>query len=278
MIGYRHLLLAGLSVATAARGADIIVMKDGRSMTGEVTRIEADGAFLKLGVGEVKMFYTDIARFDIDKPASYDAGLAALKAQNFAQAAASLKPLVDRYAGLPVPWIQNAMLRLADAYTGQQDLPAAQAVLDQFAKLYPQAQQSSGTGLQAVRVLVAQKNFVQAAESLQKMLDPVLKNPSPTPQQEAAAAEAYIVLGDCQRGLNKPDDALDSYLTVVALFDVDPQRTAEARYKAGQVFEETGNWKRAKSEYADLLQQTPGATFAADAKTRLAALTAAHPE
>ncbi len=274
----RRLLLTDLCLLAGTATADIITSKDGHATTGTVTRIEADGVFISIGAGEMKIFNTDIARVSVDRPAEYEAGLAALKAQNFPVAIAALKPLVDRYAGLPVSWLPEAMQRLSDAYIGQQDFAAAKAVGDRLVKLYPQAGQSGTAGLQSIRLLMAQKNFAQAAEILQKAIEPVLKAQSPTPQQEATTVEALVALGDCQRALNKPEDALDSYLTVVTLFDASAAKTAEARYKAGQVFEELGNWRRARTTYQDLLTESPAAEPVADVKKRLAALTAAHPE
>jgi TolA-binding protein len=267
-----------LAVAGIAHAADVVTTKDGRTLNGEVSRVDADGVFLKVGVGEVKVFNTDIARITIERPASYDAALAALQSGDFASAAAGLKPLVDRYAGLPVAWVQQAMLKLAEAHTGQRNFTAAKAMTDRFAQLYPQAQQSAGAGLQSARLLMGQKNFQGAAEAVRKFVEPILGNTAPSPAQETVAAEALLLLGDCQRALAQRSEALDSYLSVVTLFDVDAARTAEARHKAAQLFEEMQNWKRARGMYQELLQETPSAEFAGDATKRLAALNAAHPE
>lgn len=263
--------LTGLSaVALAGRlNADVITSKDGHATTGTVTRVEADGVFISIGAGEMKIFNADIARVAVDRPAEYEAGLAALKAGNFSAAIAGIKPVVDRYAGVPVSWVAEAMQRLAEAYIGAQDLASAKAVTDRIAKLYPQLAQSTGGGLSSVRLLMAQKNYSAAADALQRTIDPILKAPAPTAGQEATATDALLLLGDCQRALNKPEDALDSYLAVVALYDVDPGKTAWARYKAGQTFEQLGNWKRAKGLFEELLAESPTFAQADDVKARL---------
>ena len=110
------------------------------------------------------------------------------------------------------------------------------------------------------------------------MLDPLLKKDSLTEDQETAAANALIALGDCQREAKAFNDALDSYLLVVTVFDLDLDLAAQARYKAAQTFEQLGNWKRARGSYAEVLKQSPQAAFAADAQKRLTALNEAHPE
>ena len=85
--------------------------------------------------------------------------------------------------------------------------------------------------------------------------------------------KCLVLLGDCQKGLGQPEDALDSYLTVVALFDVNPTLTAEARFKSARIFEDLKKLDRARSSYQELL----ATEYAAEAKQRLAALPAATP-
>ena len=52
----------------------------------------------------------------------------------------------------------------------------------------------------------------------------------------------------------------------------------QVKAKAAEVFEQLGNWKRAKGSYEELLKDAPTFAYAADAQQRLAALTKAHPE
>jgi tetratricopeptide (TPR) repeat protein len=71
---------------------------------------------------------------------------------------------------------------------------------------------------------------------------------------------------------------MDCYLKVMTLYDYDDAREAEARFKAAKVLEQTGNWKRAREEYEDLLKEAPDSPFAAPAKQRIAEITKAHKE
>lgn len=270
--------LLGVLAAGGAPAADIIVTKT-LIHTGEVAGVEADGILLKLaGLGQLKVYKADILRVEIGKPAAYDSAVAALKAKKFAEAAAALKPIVDRYAGIETDWVQEAMLFLAEAYIGQNDFARARATLDQFARLYPQAPQAAGLEVKYARVLFEQKDYPKAADTLKAFLGPLLKKEILTEQQERSVAEALILLGDCQRAALDHENALDSYLQVITLFDLDAALAAQARYKAGLVFEDLGRWKRARDTYEELLKESPGSELAADAQKRLAALSKAHPE
>jgi tetratricopeptide (TPR) repeat protein len=267
-------IVAGVVISRA----DIVVTKT-LIHTGEVVRAEADGVMVRLpALGELKVYKADIVRLEVAKPAALESVSKTLQSGAFTEAVAVLKPIVDRYAGLDLPWVQEAMLQLGDAYLGANDFPSARAAFDQFARLYPQAQLTAGLDVKYARVLFNQKDYAKAGEQLHNFLAPLLKREFLTDAQEDAVSEGLALLGDCQRAQNQPGQALDSYLAVVTMFDFNPDRAAEARYKAGQTFEELKNWKRAKGTYEDLLKETPGVAFAPEAQKRLAALTKDHPE
>ena len=105
-----------------------------------------------------------------------------------------------------------------------------------------------------------------------------LKKESLPDDQEAVIAEALIVQGDCQRASNKLEDALDSYLLAVTVFNIDGDRSAQAKFNAGQVFEQMGKWDRARGSYEELQAEAQGSDVAATAKRRLEDLNKAHPK
>jgi TolA-binding protein len=267
-----------LATAATAYSADIVYTKSGLINTGQVLRVDADGIFMRLPVGELKVFKTDIARIEIESPAAYESALAALKARNFEKAAADLNPLVDRYAGLAVPWVQDAMLQLGDAYLSLHDFAAGKKIFDSFGKLYPEDAKAAGIDVKYARVLYEQKEYAKADAALKNFIEPLVKSQVLTDEQESALAAALVLRGDCQRANGALEDALDSYLMVVALFNSDATRAAEAKYKAAQVFEQLGNWKRAKGSYEELVKEAAGLEFSTDAQKRLAALKKDHPE
>jgi TolA-binding protein len=275
---HKLLILTLLVLSGTAYATDIVYTKSGLINTGQVLRVEADGIYMRLAVGELKVFKADISRVEIEKPAAYEAALAALKARNFEKAAADLKPLVERYAGLSVPWVQDAMLQLGDAYLSLHDFAAGKRTFDDFARSYPDAAKAAGLDVKYARVLYEQKEYAKAEAALKSFIEPLVKSPVLSDEQEAALAAALVLRGDCQRAAGASEDALDSYLMVVTLFNDDPSRAAEAKYKAAQVFEQLGNWKRAKGGYEELVKEATDPGFTADARKRLAALTAAHPE
>jgi TolA-binding protein len=257
--------------------ADVIVTRTGIN-TGEVVRVDTDGIVIRLPVGEITVPKGDVVSIEVNKPSAFDMGLDALKSQNYQAAVAALKPLTDRYAGLSLPWVQQSILRLGEAYLGLKDFAAAKSAFDTFKMLYPTSTEAKGLDVKYARVLVDQKDYAKASDILQSFVDPLMKKDFLSDDEEIAVAEAFTLMGDCRMATGKPEAALDSYLKVVALFNTDVDRATEAKYKAAEVFEQLGNWKRAKGSYEELLKDAPTFAYAADAQQRLATLTKAHPE
>jgi outer membrane protein assembly factor BamD (BamD/ComL family) len=260
-----------LALATAAAAADVIVAKHG-TFTGEVVRVEKTGVILRLPIGEMQIQKADIVRVTVEKPASVAEGQAALSAGKYAEAVAALKPVVDRYAGLPVPWVRDAMLALGNAYTKLQDTDRAQAVLEKVAELYPDAVTGGATEIKLARVAVNQGKHAEALATARKFIEPLLKKDPLTDAERNNLAEALVVQGDCLRAAKEWPQALDSYLLVTTLFDENDALTAEAAFKAGQVFEDMNNTKRAKETYQELVRDYPNSPQAKKASQRLAAL------
>jgi TolA-binding protein len=271
--------ILGLISTVALVQADIVVTRLG-TKTGEVVRVYADGAidFRTAEAAEFKFAKAEITRVDVPKPPAYDAAVAALKAGKYREAIDGLTPLVNRYAGLEVPWVQNAMFDLGDAHLGNKATTLATSVLDRFKTLYPNSPLTEGLDVKTARLLSARGNCAEAIKKLNGVLQTMYKKDFLTDVQEGIVAEALLLQGDCNMTEGKTDDALDCYLKVITLFDLNADRTSEARYKAGLAFEKLGNWKRAKGTFEELLKNDSKSEFVADAKKHLEAINKDHPE
>jgi len=269
------ILVAGW-VLTGAH-ADILVTRGG-SHTGQVVKVTGSGVAIRVGENEFTVPRQDILSADIAKPDAVEKSLTALRAGKYQDALTGLKSVVDRYAGLPLPWVEESLVHMGEVQIALKDYAGAKKTFDNFKALYPQSALALTIDAKSARILFEQGQADKALPAIQAVLAPLLKRDYLTDDQEAVVAEGFVLQGDCLAAAGKLDDALDSYLKVVALFDVDADRTAEAKYKAAKLFEQRGNWRRAKQSYDELLKESPNLAFADDAKKRLADLSKAHPE
>jgi TolA-binding protein len=270
--------MLGLAVFTSLASADVLYGNFG-IQTGEVVRVESGATvFIKTSKGELGLPLAAITRAEIAQPAAYNNAVTALKDGKYRDAVDGLAPIVDRYAGLDVSWVQNAMFELAEAYLGIPATGRALQVINKFRTLYARSPLVEGLDVKVARIMIADGNCGEANKKLAAVLTAMFKKDFLTDVQEGIVAEALMLQGDCLMATGKTVDALDSYLKIITLFDLDAERTLEAKYKAGVAFEKLGNWKRAKGMYEDFLKSGTQAGYVADAKKRLAAISKDHPE
>ena len=269
------ILVAGWAL-TGAR-ADILVTR-GSIHTGLVVKVTSAGVAIKVGENEFTVPRQDILSAEVAKPDAVDKSLTAWRAGKTQDALIGLKTIVDRYAGLPLPWAEESLVRLGEVQIALKDYAGAKKTFDGFKALYPQSALAQTIDAKAARILFEQGQPDKAMAAIQAVLDPLLKRDYLTDEQEAAVAEGLVLQGDCLATAGKLDEALDSYLKVVTLFDVDADRVAEAKFKAAKLFEQRSNWRRAKQSYDELVKENPNLSVAAEAKKRLADLTKTHPE
>ena len=269
-------ILAGCLIVAGAYG-DILVTRS-TIHTGQVIKVTNEGVAIKVGESEFTVPRQDVLSADIAKPDAFEKSLTAWRVGKNQDALTGFKTIVDRYAGLPLPWVEESLVRLGDVQIAMKDYVGAKKTFDNFDILYPQSALAPAVDAKCARILFAQGQADKALPAIQAVLDPLLKRDYLTDDQESAVAECLVVQGDYFVAAGRHDDALDSYLKVVTLFDADEDQTATAKYKAAKLFEQRGNWQRAKQNYDELVKDNQNATIAADAKKRLADLTKAHHE
>jgi tetratricopeptide (TPR) repeat protein len=270
-------LLAGLWASAGQLIADVIVTRAG-SHTGTITKVLKDSITINTGAAEVSVSRRDIVRFEVLEPKEIKDGRAAARVGNAQEAVRNLQPTVERLAGLPVAWVADAMMLLTDASIRTKDYGLAKKTLAQLQEEYPNWLSSGAAEVRLARIQCEQKQYGTAMGAVKGVITELLKKDYLNATEEQTIAEAYLVLGDSQIGGNEKEAALDSYLRVVTLFDFDAVRAGQAHFKAARLYDDADNWKRAQTGYREALERAPSASWAEEAKTRLAAIGKAHPE
>lgn len=271
--------LAGILALITATVAPADIVATGTLVhNGQITRATATEITIRVAAGEVSIPRSEIVRVEVPAPPALAAASEAVRARKYSTAVQILKPVVDQLAGLPTVWMADAILTLGDAYAGIPEATNARRTYDLLKQLHPQSARIPLMEVKYTRILVEQRQYAEALPMLEKFVTPLLAKSSIAEAEEVAAAEALLALGDCQRAEGRLESALDSYLTVVTLFDVEPLFTVQAQYRAAEVFEAQKKWKRAKDSYVEVLARRPPEPIATEVQQKLAALTAAHPE
>lgn len=226
------------SFAGAAQAQDRVYFKDNRVQEGRVTGMNGNTVLLTIaagaGAGQIGFDLRLIARVDAAPPAAFPAGYAAFQAGEWDRALAALKPIADRFRGLPTEWARQAVGALGDAYLEKNDLPRAEAAYNDYRKYYPQGGANGLRGnLAQARLAFARKDAATARQRLEPITQAALKAPTQISSADSAAyGQAFYLLGQLREKDGAYQAALEDYLRTVTVFYQDKTAAAGAQKNA----------------------------------------------
>jgi len=217
--------------APAVAAPDKVVLKDGRSQNVKVVRVIGSDVELQVGTATAKLPLANIGRIEMEPPVEFVAASAALNSGDYAKALVGLKPLVDKFRGLPADWAQQAAAMIGDAYLGLNDAAKATAAFDDFQKAYP-GQSTMQGDVAAARVAVAKKDFATAKSKLEAVTAKALTE-VPVPKTVASTySQAFFLSGQVKEAEGDLPGALQDYLRTVTVFSADATAVDGAQKKA----------------------------------------------
>jgi len=231
------ILFSGVFLLGAARSMadDQITKTDGTVIAGQIISV-ADGQVMvqsttsRGGIAKVPYALTDIKSVTMAVPAA----VTTVSAPGTSPAAvtAALEPLVKQFAGLPADWVVGAMAQLAEAYSAQGQGDKAAAVYNQIVQLYPGSSFENVAKAGKAEMSLKAGKIDEALAAVQPMVDKANKDIAPSPSDGALYAKAFLVYGQVLEKQNKPQQALEAYLTVKTMFYQNPALVDQAEQLA----------------------------------------------
>ena len=236
-------LSLSLLLAAVATAQDKITTKDGRIQDVKILGVSGANvqAEMKMGAGTGMMGIplANIAPNGISMapPAPVIAAVAAYNAKDYAKAVGLLKPVVDKFKGLPVVWAQQATGLLGDVYVALNKLPEAEAAYNDFQKIYG-GQGSAQTDVGLARVAFSKKDYAAAKAKLEPIRDRALAEKFPAAGMAQAYSQTFYLLGQINEAEQQYADALENYLRTVTLFFHDQTSASAAKVRADALRQE----------------------------------------
>lgn len=227
-------LLAAL--ALPAFSADVLVLKNGQRREGEVVGISGANVTVKFGPAQSSIPLADIVSAEIEAPAAFVNASKFMAEGNAARALVEIRPVVDKYRGLPVAWVPQAFAIQGDALVQLNQLEEAEKVFAAFAETYPDS-----TALAAVataRLDVAKEKFDAAREKLAPVVDEAATVLLAEPSKSANYGRAFLLMGQVREASGDYAAALQDYLRTVTIFYADEAAVAEAQRRADTLIAE----------------------------------------
>ncbi len=274
--------LAGcLAVGFPAAAEDVIVTQ-ARTYRGKVKSADAAGIAIEVaapgGSSVMTVPRNLIVSATVAAPEGVVRGLAAYEKGDFKAAQASLEPTLQQYQGLDVAWASRSLIYYARACLAAGDYDKAQKAFAQFVAGYPRHPWFADAQAGLVETEVAKKNYEPALAKFRELAAIYDKQLKPNRAETAAAAAVYIGIGKCLEGLAKPDEALQAYLTVIALYP-DERRYPEALFRSAVLYAGLNHPEQAADRFKELIsdyQASDWAARAAEEQKKLAARPAAE--
>ena len=258
-----NIVLIGLVAALAAGAAGAapyVVMPNGQQVQGSAIRALATGDVnLTTEMGIRTFPKGSYLKAVADKPAEYDQGLAALKAQKYDDAIKLFSGIMTSLRGLD--WDVAAARELPKAMLGKGDAEGAVKAYEQLFLLSPAEKQNADAAWGLRRAMLKAKQY----PGLIRQLDAVA-----AAGNRSEAARAQTMRGDIQLDQNNVELAALDYLRTAILFaDLnDPAILGEATYKAAAALEQMRD-PRAKDLYKKVATEFRASPYAAQAAGKM---------
>lgn len=220
----------GFAASGPLSAQDVIVQKDGQRREGEITGMKGESIRIKVGPVETAVPLANAASVDMKAPAEFDAALQTWQSGNPAAALAKLTPLVQKFRGLPVPWVVRASALLPEALLAANRTADAESALQDFKKAYPDS--AAAADLVTARLSFAKGHLDDARTRLEPIVQSAKGVKLPGGPEAVSYSQAICLLGDVQNQSGDKPAALANYLLVTTLFNDDASSAKRAAEQA----------------------------------------------
>jgi predicted Zn-dependent protease len=215
-----------------ALSQDTVITTDNQQRQVKVTGVSPSGQLeFLVGQGKLGLALSSVKEVRMAPPREYGKAFQAYQAKDFKKALDLIKPIADRFKGMPSPWAQQAVSMLGDLYIALNDLPKAEAAYIDFKKLYPNGGSlQSEVGLS--RLGVAKKDYGTAKQRISAITEQAFKEKAPTLSSALAYSQAFLVSGQVKEAEGNFSGALEDYLRTVTIFYQDRAAVSAAQDRA----------------------------------------------
>lgn len=222
----------GLLLAISpVHGQDKIALKTGQEVSGKILDVTGGNVNVSVGVGTIPYPLSGIASVQMAAPAELDKA----RSGGADQAIVLLEPIVKKFKGLPVDWVTDAMVLLADSYTQTGKDAQSMAIFEDMVKLYPGSRHQVRAQAGLAKASLKEGKLDEALAQLAPLVAEANKSFSPSQEDGRAYSEAFLIQGQALEKQGKLKEALESYLTVVTIFYQNPVAAKTALEQADKL-------------------------------------------
>jgi tetratricopeptide (TPR) repeat protein len=228
------LLIATVTLLAAplapAFGADVLVLKNGQRREGEIVGMSGTNVSMRVGPATSAIPLADVASVEAEAPEAFKKASTAMQEGSAARALVEIRPVIDKYRGLPIDWARQAFAIQGDALIALGQLDEAQKVFEAFSAAYPEG--DTLASISSARLDIARKDFASAKSKIEPVTATAAGIALPSSEQSAQLGRAFLLLGQINEASGDSAAALEAYLKTVTIFYADSAAVSEAQSRA----------------------------------------------
>ena len=214
-------LVVGCLAALGPLHADEIVSDDGRTREGEIVGVDGRTLQLRVGAGTIGIPLDRVASVTKPAPEAFQQALSARADGDSGRALELLRPLVGRFAGLPVDWARRATSLLGDLLLDAGEIEPAKAAFERFQTHYGGDGGGARLEVGLARIDFARGEFESARERLEPVVAEALDKPGASGTMDATYGNALLLLGRIEERAGALQQALEYYLYAQTVYNRD---------------------------------------------------------
>lgn len=205
-------------------------MKTGAQQQFKVLGVTGSSIMVKTQFGEQGLPLVQVKEVRMAVvPPEYTAAIAAFQAKDYKKAMSVLKPLIDKWRGLPAAWAEQASAMYGDLFVEMGEPAKAEASYKAFQQNYP-ASALADIGMAAISV--NKSDFADAKRRLDPVTAKALEEKNVPYEKALAYSKAFYLSGRAKEAEGDLAGALEDYLRTVTLFYHDRASVSLAQEKA----------------------------------------------
>ncbi len=227
------LFSTGILTSWAQETPDTLYLKSGEEIKGEVKGKLPDGSVnFKFAQGTIPYRMNVIQKIDLGERPQLKEAQKAAEAEKYDEVISLLTPVVDQFLGFQSPWVGQAAGELANALAQSGKTFKSVELAKRISELYPGHPMEKMGAILEANTLLSQGKVDEALSKLTPLKDDLPVKTSPSASEMQLLGDYHFAMGLAMEKKNQPEQALEHFLTVAAVYPTPKKRAADAQQKA----------------------------------------------
>ncbi len=226
------LMMLALMMVQNVEGQDVLVLNSGETLEGEVQSVDPAGTVtFKFSQGTIPYPKNAIKELKLGERPDFREALKASEAGRYEDVIRLLQPLVNQYLGIPSAWVGQAGGELANALSQTGKTFESEQLSARIVQLYPDSPIRFLGPILKARTLLGRQRADEALAELKSIEDKLPVVLVPNSRESLLLGDYYFVLGMVMEQQSKPQESLEAYTKVAALYPEPTSRLREVEQK-----------------------------------------------